>query len=132
VREQAEWDESAKKPSDRDPVRAARSRAWTGLMLQPERTTIKNVVPGSPAARAGLTFGAELVAGDGAKVTGASFTKRIADRRPGDRARLTFFRRDLLKEATLTLIESPERRFSVAVDPKAPARATAARKGWLG
>ena len=127
VREQAEW-----QGDDVDVVRAARARAWTGLALQPERTTIRNVIPESPAWRAGLTFNDELVAVDGARVTAATFAKRIGDRRPGDETRLTYFRRDELRAATLTLAESPDRKLVLAPDPKAPAHAKAIRTGWLG
>jgi predicted metalloprotease with PDZ domain len=129
VRQIADWDGDV---ADIDPVRAARSRAWTGVALTPDKTTIRNVVPGSPAARAGLTFADEIVAVDGARVTGATFAKRVADRRPGDRARVTYFRRDELREVTLTLVENPERKLSVSPDPKANARAKAVRQGWLG
>jgi predicted metalloprotease with PDZ domain len=127
VREQAEW-----QGDDVDPVRAARARAWTGIALFGDKTTIRNVVPDSPAARAGLTFGDEVVAVDGARVTNATFAKRVGDRRPGDRARLSFFRRDELREATLLLTESPDRKWTVTADPKADARAKAVRDGWLG
>jgi predicted metalloprotease with PDZ domain len=127
VREQAEW-----QGDDVDPVRAARARAWTGIALFPDKTTIRNVVPGSPAARAGLTFGDEVIAVEGARVNGSTFTKRVADRRPGERARLTYFRRDELREATLTLAESPERKWQLSPDQKASATAKAVRAGWLG
>ncbi|HEY2730644.1 MAG TPA: PDZ domain-containing protein [Polyangia bacterium] len=127
VREHAEW-----QGDDVDAVRAARARAWTGLALQPERTTVRNVVPDSPAWRAGLTFNDELVAVNGARVTAATFAKRIADRRPGDQARVSYFRRDELREATLTLAETPDRKLVLAPDPKANALAKAVRAGWLG
>ena len=84
--------------------------------------------PGAP----GLTFNDEIVAVDGARVTPATFAKRIADRPPGARVRLAYFRRDELREARLTLAESPERRLSVTVDPHAGARANAVRAGWFG
>jgi predicted metalloprotease with PDZ domain len=128
VREQAEWEGD----DNRDPVRANRARAWTGVVLNPDRTTIKNVIPESPAWRAGLTFNDEIVAVDGVRVTNATFAKRIGDHQPGDRARVTTFRRELLREVTLTLAESPDRKLSIAPDPKAPARAKAVRSGWLG
>jgi predicted metalloprotease with PDZ domain len=113
-------------------VRAARARAWTGVALFADKTTIRNVIPGSPAARAGLTFGDEVIAVDGARVSGSTFAKRVADRRPGERARLAYFRRDELREATLTLAESPERKWQISPDPKASATAKAVRNGWLG
>jgi predicted metalloprotease with PDZ domain len=127
VRAQAEWE-----GDDVDAVRAARARAWTGLALHEGRTTVRNVVPGSPAWKAGLTFGDDLVAVDGARVTAATFAKRVGDRRPGDRARVAYFRRDELAEATLTLVESPERKLVVSPDKKARGLAKAVREGWLG
>ena len=127
VREQAEW-----QGDDVDAVRAARARAWTGLALQPDRATVRNVVPDSPAWRAGLTFNDDLVAVDGARVTAATFAKRVADRRPGDEAVVTYFRRDELRTATLTLAESPERKLVLKPDDKARGLAKAVREGWLG
>ena len=127
VREQAEW-----QGDDVDAVRAARARAWTGLALHEGRTTVRNVVPDSPAWRAGLTFNDELVAVDGARVTPATFAKRVADRRPGEEAVITYFRRDELASATLTLVESPERKLVLAPDDKARGLAKAVREGWLG
>jgi predicted metalloprotease with PDZ domain len=127
VREQAEW-----QGEDVDRVRAARSRAWTGIALHGDRTTIRNVVPDSPAWRAGLTFNDDVIAVDGARVTSATFGKRIGDRRPGDEARVTYFRRDELRDATLTLVESPERKLVLAPDDKARGLAKAVREGWLG
>jgi predicted metalloprotease with PDZ domain len=127
-----DWDESARPPAERDPVKSGRARAWSGLTLQPERTIVRNVVPGSPAWRAGLTFNDEIVAVEDARVTPATFAKRLADRPPGARVRIAYFRRDELREARLTLVESPERRLAVTVDPHAGARANAVRAGWLG
>jgi predicted metalloprotease with PDZ domain len=128
----ADWDESARAPAERDPVRAGRARAWSGLVLQPERTVVRNVIPRSPAWRAGLTFNDEIVAVDGARVTAATFAKRVADRAPGARVRVAYFRRDELREARLTLAENPERRLTVTVDPHATALARAVRAGWFG
>jgi predicted metalloprotease with PDZ domain len=127
VREQAEWE-----GEDVDAVRAARARAWMGVALHADRTTVRNVVPDSPAWRAGLTFNDELVAIDGARVTASTVGKRVGDRRPGDEVRVAYFRRDELRTATLTLAESPERKLVLEPDPKAGGLAKAVRDGWLG
>ena len=133
VSERSEWALEADKPADeRDRVRARRLRAWTGIALHPDRLAVRNVVPDSPAWRAGLTFGDEIVAVDGQRVTPASFAKRIGDRDPGDRCSVTYFRRDQLQTATLTLVESPERKLLVKPDPAAKKEALAIRRGWLG
>jgi predicted metalloprotease with PDZ domain len=132
LRERPEWDERDRPPADRDPVRSGRARAWSGIALYPDRSLVRTVVPGSPAWQAGLTFNDEIVAVDGCRVNAATVGKRIGDRRPGQRARIAYFRRDLLEEATLTLAESPERRLSIAPDPRASHAARAVRDGWLG
>ena len=128
----ARWDERALPPGERDRVRARRARAWTGIDLHPERTLVRNVIPDSPAWRAGITFSDDIVAVDGARVNPLTFAKRVGDRDPGDRVRIAYFRRDVLCEATLTLEESPERVLSVDADARASTRAAAARAGWLG
>jgi predicted metalloprotease with PDZ domain len=128
----AAWDQRDKPPADRDGVRARRARAWTGIALHQDRTLVRNVVPDSPAWRAGITFGDDIVAVDGARVNAATFAARIGDCDPGARARIAFFRRDVLNEATLTLAESPDRALAVTADPRAGARAAAVRTGWLG
>jgi predicted metalloprotease with PDZ domain len=127
-----DWDETARPAADRDPVRARRARAWTGLSLNPDRTTVRNVVPGSPAWKAGLTFNDEIIAVGGARVNGATFAKRVADHAPGDRVPVAFFRRDELASVELILAESPERRFTVILDDEAGARARTVRTGWIG
>jgi len=127
-----DWDESARPAADRDPVRARRARAWTGLVLNPDRTTVRNVVPGSPAWKAGLTFNDEIVAVGGARVTGATLAKRVADHAPGDRVPVAFFRRDELATVELVLAESQDRRFTVILDEDSGPRAKAIRAGWIG
>jgi predicted metalloprotease with PDZ domain len=128
----AEWDEADKPAGERDPVRSRRARAWTGIGLYADRTTVRNVLPDSPAWRAGLTFNDEIVAVEGARVTASTFGKRIADHPPGARVRVTFFRRDQLREVALTLGQSPDRKLSVTVDPKSAPAASAIRRGWFG
>ena len=131
VTARAAWDESDRPAADRDFVRARRTRAWTGISLWPERTLIRNVVPGSPAWRAGLTFGDDIVAVAGARVTAATFDKRVGDHDPGARVRIAFFRRDVLQDAVATLAASPDRKLVVAVDPGASAAARGVRARWL-
>ncbi|HEY2904035.1 MAG TPA: PDZ domain-containing protein [Polyangia bacterium] len=132
ARERAEWEPEDAGPTRRDRLKEQRLRAWSGIALHPDRTLIRTVVPGSPADRAGLTFNDDLVAVDGDRVNAATFAKRIADHRPGDTCAITFFRRDRLQEATLTLSENPERKLLVKPDPQASKTALAIRRGWLG
>jgi predicted metalloprotease with PDZ domain len=132
VAARAPWDQSDRPPADRDGVRARRARAWTGIDLHPERLLVRNVIPDSPAWRAGITFGDDIVAVAGARVTPATFAARVGDRDPGARVPIAFFRRDQLREATLTLAPSPARLWAVSADSRATAPASAVRRGWLG
>jgi predicted metalloprotease with PDZ domain len=120
-----------------DRTRAERQRAWSGLAFAPpgspgERAVVRNVVPGSPGWRAGLTFGDELVAVDSTRVAAASVARRLADRRPGETAQISFFRQDILRATSLVVAESPERRWNLelAIHPGPTARAV--RRAWIG
>jgi predicted metalloprotease with PDZ domain len=117
---------------EEDPIKRRRLRSWVGLTLAGDKPVVRNVVPDSPAWRAGLTYGDELVAVGGARVTGATAPKRFADVAPGERVTVAFFRQDLLREATVTVGENPDRAVAFSLDPKAPAAARAVRRGWLG
>ena len=117
--------------AERDPVRSGRARAWTGLALQPDRTTMRNVVPDSPAWRAGLTFSDEIVAVDGARVTPPPSPSASPIARPARAAaRLLPPRRAARGEAHPR--REPRAQADRHLDPDAGARAKAVRDGWLG
>src|SRR6185503_11107039 len=73
---------------ENDAVKRERARAWTGAIINGqaatgERAIVRNVVPGSPAAAAGLTFNDEIVAVEGDRVNAATLPRRLGDHRPG-------------------------------------------------
>jgi predicted metalloprotease with PDZ domain len=118
-----------------DKVKASRLRAFSGLVFganDREAATVKNVLPGSPAWRAGLTFGDEVIAIDGGRANGTSVAKRLADGKPGQQILLSFFRQDRLRTAPLRLIRNPERKwtFTALVSPAHEQRRM--RQHWLG
>jgi predicted metalloprotease with PDZ domain len=118
-----------------DPTRSRRQRGWAGLTFAPgngERPTVRNVVPESPAWRAGLTYGDEVVAVDEARVTGATVSKRVADRQPGETVRIAFFRQDSLRVAEVVLGQNPEQKWDFDLQIAPPLKARAIRRGWLG
>jgi predicted metalloprotease with PDZ domain len=121
-----------------DAVKARRLRAWSGLDFASARggdadgASVRNVLPDSPAFRAGLTYGDEVVAVDGSRVTASTAGKRLADRPPGSRLRVTYFRKDTLREATLVVGRNPEVSWSFKLETRPTSRARAVRRGWLG
>ena len=131
VAARAEWDESAKPPADRERVRARRARAWTGIDLHPDRLLVRNVIPDSPAWRAGVTLGDDIVAVGGVRVNPATFAKRVGDAAPGARLPGQLFPPRPAARGDADARRSPARTWSIAADAKAPAGAAAVRTGWL-
>jgi predicted metalloprotease with PDZ domain len=118
-----------------DTTKAARLRAWSGMVFGnggDEAAVVKNVVPGSPAWRAGITYGDEIVAVDRTKVTAATVGRRLADAVPGQEVLVTFFRKDQLHSARFRMVRNPERRWIFAVDKDADRGQRHVRQRWLG
>jgi predicted metalloprotease with PDZ domain len=119
-----------------DRTRARRQRSWAGLTFAPagsgDRAVVRNVVPGSPAWKAGLTYGDELLAVDDARVNSTTVARRLADRAPGETVAIAYFRQDLLRSATLVMGENPDSTWDLELQIDASARARAVRRGWLG
>ncbi len=105
--------------------------AWLGLLTR-GAATVAVVLDGSPALAAGIYAEDELVALDGLRVDAGALLSRCEDRRPGDRIRLTVFRRDRLVELPITLGSKPaDAAYLVRVDSPTPAQ-KAACAAWLG
>jgi predicted metalloprotease with PDZ domain len=117
-----------------DKVKRERTRAWAGIVFSGggDRAVIRSVVPASPAYVAGLSYGDELVAVAGQRVSGATASRRLADHPPGTELELHYFRKDQLQSTRLVLGDNPERRyeFTPATRPERGARVV--RRGWLG
>lgn len=97
-----------------------------------EGSLIASVDQGSPAQRAGLWAGDELVALDGFKVTGATLTERLRGYQPGQWVTLMAFQQEHLRMFTLQL--DPPRpdhyRMEPVEDPTPAQQDLLAR--WLG
>jgi predicted metalloprotease with PDZ domain len=92
---------------------------------------------GSAARRGGLSAGDVLVAIDGLRVTGSNLETLLARYRAGDKVEVHAFRREELRQTTVTL-DAPEiARYRLAVAGNGTARrsqgpADKLRKGWIG
>jgi predicted metalloprotease with PDZ domain len=92
-----------KKPEEGEAAR--RERPWLGIATQKSGSVlaIASVVEDSPAWKGGLSAKDELVALDGARVNPDDWEKRLDEREPGERLRVTVFRSGFLKDLVVTL-----------------------------
>jgi predicted metalloprotease with PDZ domain len=111
----------------KDPAVLRRARAWTGLVLASNGPTLQNVIPGSPAAAAGLSFGMEILAVDGWRTTTTAEVQRgLAQPGPGGKVLVLASDRGRVFEAVVPIVESPERSHRLVPDPRAGAGQRAA------
>ena len=123
---QAPW-ERLSPDEQKDPAALRRARAWTGLVLASSGPTVQNVIPGSPAAVAGLSFGMEILAVDGWRTTTAAEVQRcLAQAGPGGRATVLAAVRGRTFEVSVPVEDSPERSHRLVPDAKASAAHRAA------
>ena len=116
-----------------DPAAAARAQTFTGLELERERPVVANVVPGSPACSAGLSYGMEILAVDGWRTASArQVQERLKDRRVGETLEVLAERLGRVGAHRVTLALNPERIHRIILDPAANARQRAAFQDWTG
>ena len=93
---------------------------------------LATVAKNSPAWKAGLTAGDELVALNGLKVTAEGLSKRFNDFEPGDTVTLTVFSNDRLKELSMVLGEQPKGKLAITALKQVTDKQKAFFKAWLG
>ena len=122
----APW-EALPDEAQKDPDCLRRARAWTGLVLAPGAPTVQNVIPGSPAAGAGLSFGMEILAVNGWRtVTSAEAQRALAEPGPGARIRVLAAERGRVFEVVVPVVENPERTYRIVPETRATAAQRAA------
>src|SRR5512134_3274755 len=116
------------------PAAALGSRVVLGARTAAEGNDVKltHVLDGGPALAAGLAAGDVIAAMDGIRVTPKTLEGRLAQLAPGDRGKLHVFRRDELHEIGIAFAAAPADTCVLRFERRAPARAAALRRGWLG
>jgi predicted metalloprotease with PDZ domain len=95
------------------------------------RTVVDTVFADGPAYHTDISPGDEILALDGFRVTKETIGDRLAERSPGERVTLTYFRRDELRETRLTLGQRPYNRLAIRPQPDAAPGQQAVYEGWL-
>ncbi len=99
---------------------------------QDGNAVIGSVERGGPAEKAGLSAQDEIVAVDGARVTGRSIGQVLEARKPGDRVRLLVSRHGKVREFEVELGKKTERTFRIKPAANPDPLQTAILKSWLG
>lgn len=100
---------------------------------QGERFVISTIPAGTPAYEQGLNTGDQILAMDGYRIANQTdLNARLADRKPGDRVRLTFFRFDQLRDLNFTLGGRAAEQYRFTVVPNASAAQKSLYQDWLG
>lgn len=127
----------------------AKYLSYAGLELEDERGGVpsatlgariedRNGVPvisgiewNSPAAGAGLSAGDEIISLDGVRVTARAFNEILSARKPGERIRVSFFRRNKINEVEVILGAKVEKNYRLkpVADPSTAQRAVLG--SWL-
>jgi predicted metalloprotease with PDZ domain len=107
--------------------------AWLGAdIAERDGKTVFSVVHnGSPAERAGISPGDELVALDGLRIDAAGTEARARRYQPGDRSEVSLFRGDELLQLQLEWSEAPLDTCFLTVDEDANEDVEALRTAWL-
>ncbi|MCI4335031.1 MAG: PDZ domain-containing protein [Thermoplasmata archaeon] len=83
------------------------------VALERGEVRVREVLDGTPARRAGITPGDELVAIDGMRVTAATFHERMTRIPPGTATELTLFRRGAIQSVALTAGTPPPEKYRI-------------------
>ncbi len=105
-------------------------RGYLGV-LPKGNTAIATVLEDSPAMAAGLYADDEIVAIDGIKTDAPGLLARCEERKPGDKARITVFRRDRLTDVQVTLGAKPADAMYLVRVERPTDEQKAAYKAWL-
>jgi predicted metalloprotease with PDZ domain len=95
------------------------------------RTVVGNVLAGTPAWRAGVSAGDELVALDGLRIDAMSLGMRMQEKAPGSTVALTVFRRDELITLPMPVESGPPTRLAVRPLPEPSDAQRAVLQHWL-
>lgn len=107
---------------------------WLGLLPRDQdgRPIVRAVVTGSPAYKAGLSVGDELIALNGYRIRTSDLSERIEDMKPGDKVALTVMRNDRVRQFDLTLEKNPIPSYQVTKVEGPSALQKEIYTTWLG
>lgn len=102
------------------------------LVQEGDRLMVSRVYAGSPAYEQGLNTGDQIVAMDNLRVTKEFFDARMAEKKPGDLAKLTLFRFDDLSSLPIKLGGSIDAPYRIVAVENPAAEQMQIYQSWMG
>jgi predicted metalloprotease with PDZ domain len=110
-------------------------KPWIGLELkkgEDGRYSIRNVIPGSPAEKAGLELDDVIIAFDNVAVGAGGPASAVSEHKPGDVVRVLVLRLGRIEELSLTIGSNPHPTYTLKpLDHPTPEQ-KAIYNSWLG
>jgi predicted metalloprotease with PDZ domain len=106
------------------------SPPWLGITLKGNQ--VKFVEASSPAERAGINVGDEILALDNRRFGAEQITDRLGEYVAGDRLTLTFFHQEVLQQATVILGEPRATQYFIVPMPAPTEQQLQNFADWLG
>jgi predicted metalloprotease with PDZ domain len=121
-------------PETRETADGKRPAGFLGVTLtrDRDRNVLGRILEGTPAAEAGLQSGDEILAVEGVRLEPSSLRDRISACAPGEPVRLALFRRDVLREVTVTPGADPFPRYRLRAHPEAGEAERERFHSWCG
>lgn len=131
--EPLEW-ETALSYAGFEVIAKEKTEPWVGLFTREQdgRTAVRFVIAGSPAYKAGVSIGDELIAFNGYRIRGTDLSARIAEMETGEKVRLTIIRNDRLREFDVTLETDPVSSYTVTRIEEPTSLQKEIYESWLG
>jgi predicted metalloprotease with PDZ domain len=121
----------AASPADASKPAAPNAYFGANLRQDGDRLMVSSVPAGTPAYNQGITFGDQIVALDGGRVTLQTFSARLEEKKPGDEVRLTVFRLDELRTITFKLGSRVEENYRIVPLAQQTPEQKRLYEGWL-
>jgi len=111
------------------------SKPWIGLELKKGddgRYSIRNVIPGSPAEKAGLELDDVIIAFDNVAIGAGGPAQVVTEHKPGDAVRVLVLRLGRIEELSLTIGSNPHPTYTLKPMDHPTAEQKAIYNSWLG
>ncbi|HEV2316308.1 MAG TPA: PDZ domain-containing protein [Thermoplasmata archaeon] len=115
-----------------DPIRSDPAYLGIDYVNDGGRVRVRGVLDHTPARRAGISPGDEIIALNGARVLHEGFPDALGRIAPGEEFRVDLFRRGVLRAIQVTAGKAPPSKYVIVPDPSASPLQRKVYESWTG